>query len=385
MPTDFDFNGVYASDYGVHVLDVKEEHWTSRDGEGIPVPGRTGELYRDNGRYENVNVIYQCAIVEDSYEQLRAFNAKLLSMTGIHRLRDSFDPTVAYMLGRYNGAIEPRIARSGDKVRVDFTFNCGPQKYLRSGDTPVSFTPTPKTLPTTYSFSDFSSAAQYRINMYLTGAGYSSAEVQAMDYLLCNQTLSEDVTVSIEAESNQPFFALVVNRDPQTLPAWDPSMYMGISHIKKFKTNRAVWGDDIYVIIARVPEAKIYFGDTLVLDYDYFDEQSLTNSTNFEALPIIRAEVSSTFDDYLFGVNDCSLKYNSGADDMTALISAITLNCETMNCYSLPEDNQLGTQINCNKYIELSNYSMRLTPGENDILIGNYCDKLEITPRWWTL
>ena len=62
MPTnDFTFNGISASDYDIEVLDVTEE-FTSRDGEGIPVSGRTGELYNDNGRYENINVTYSCAI-----------------------------------------------------------------------------------------------------------------------------------------------------------------------------------------------------------------------------------------------------------------------------------------------------------------------------------
>ena len=134
MPTNnFVFNGISARDYGIDVLDVREEEATYRDAEGVPVPGRTGELFKDGKRYANVTRVYSCAITKNSLTYLKAFNAKLLSFVGNYRLEDTFDMDISHMMGRYLGAITPRISRSGDLITVEFSFDCAPQKYLESG------------------------------------------------------------------------------------------------------------------------------------------------------------------------------------------------------------------------------------------------------------
>lgn len=388
MPTnDFTFNGISASDYDIEVLDVTEE-FTSRDGEGIPVSGRTGELYNDNGRYENVNVTYSCAIqlgTSDSETKLKGFNAKLLSFVGNYHLVDTFDDSVAYRIGRYTGAIEPKISRTGDGlVRVDFTFNCNPKRFLSSGVQPFAFTPTQKIISPHWDYDDFSSRTKTDVLSQLKEIGYTQSDIESMQYLFTTVTVGSGVSVRIEQESNQKFFALVMDADPRT--AGSGSLTYTYYDTKSFNLSNFAWGSGtVYIILMRMPTTRVFVNNVDVMDYVYYDYYSLTNPTDFSAQPMIRAEVSSnTFADYLFEINGCSLYFDHDSDIGSGGINVLTID-EYMNVYSLPEDNADGRLIDANKFVRFSNYSLDLLSGENEIAVGDWCHKLEVTPRWWTL
>lgn len=406
MPTnDFTFNGISARDYDIEVLDVTEE-FTSRDGEGIPVSGRTGELYNDNGRYENVNVTYSCAIqlgTSDSEAKLKSFNAKLLSFVGNYHLVDTFDDSVAYRIGRYTGAIEPKISRTGDGlVRVDFTFNCNPKKFLASGATPSIFEPTEKVIPSYHVFSDFSNAVQEMLLPSIRAkTSYSQSDITTnMHYIVVGLTFGANETHNIRIESNneEEFFASVLRLTPNTTPYnyndWAGMVTTYTSKMFKYDSSLGAYPDVTiacttpYIVVQRTAPLRLYVDDVLTYEDEYFDIYSLTNPTFFDTSPLLRMKVpANTFDDYLCVINGTSIKLNHDSDVSAEsfAINYLTFDAETMNAYSLPEDNEAGYLINANRFVEVSGYSMDLQTGENEIWVGDWCKKLEIIPRWWTL
>ena len=392
MPTNnFVFNGVSASDYGVKVLERREERHTSRSGEGIAVPGRTGELFADDGRYENVNVIYSCAFVANAYDQMKAFNTKLLSMVGNYELSDDFDLDVDHMVGRYAGGIEPKITRHGDKARVDFTFNCSPKKYLSSGAVPVEFGVTSTGTAAEYhAFSEFSAAEKYALKNLICGAtSYKSDEVEDIKYFVIQPTVTSTSTIRFEVDDGTEFFAILQNTGSYT-PYNIGQVIAGRTRCytaKQFSVFDRLATTTPYLIFPRSAISRVYVDDALIFEDEIFEEFSITNPTLFAANPILRIGPlsSDTFDDYICAVNGVSVQFIHDEAEGSDVVNYLTIDTETMNAYSLAADNENGYLMNCNKYVTISDYNIGLSPGENAVLVSSLADTLEIIPRWWTL
>lgn len=386
MGNSLTFNGVNSADYGIILSGGGTYATPERVITSVEVPGRNGNIQYDEGNYKNIVVTYPAGLAKDFTTEYLDFIRKAKSAPVYSRLTDTYHPEYY----RYGTMIEEMTPEAGTALRsgkFDLTFDCKPQRYLVSGDTPQTFEFVERLVPGSYVYADFASRTQTDVLMrYLKPLGYSAADIQAMDYLIASVTVGTGQSITIEEESSSPFFACVMDQDPTTASS-SGSLTSVCYERKSFSLTNFAWGTGtVWIIIMRVPEAKVVANGSTIFDYDFFDEYTLTNPTDFTALPLIRAELSNnTFNDYIFGVNDCSLRFDHGADVGSDYIHAITLNCETMNVYSLPEDNDLGVMVNCNEYVTLSNYSIELTPGDNTVMVGTWCHGLHITPRWWTL
>lgn len=386
MGNSLTFNGVNSADYGIVLSGGGTYATPERVITSVEVPGRNGDIQYDEGNYRNIVVTYPAGLAKNFTTEYLDFIRKAKSAPVYSKLTDTYHPEYY----RYGTMIEEMTPEAGTALRsgkFDLTFNCKPQRYLVSGDTPQTFLPEERVLPGHYIYTDFASRTQSDVLMrYLKPLGYSSADIQSMEYLVASVTVGTGQSITIEAESSSPFFACVMSQDPQTASS-SGSLTSVCYERKSFSLTNFGWGSgEVWIIIMRIPEAKITANGTPILEYDYYTEYTLANPTDFTAQPIIRAELPyNNFADYIFGLNGCSLYFDHSSDTGIFEVSAITIDTETMNCYSLPEDNESGVMINCNQYTTLSNYSMSLVPGNNDVLVGDWCSKLHITPRWWTL
>lgn len=133
----FIYDDILSSDYDVYVLDVKGNITPSRDFTTEAIPGRNGEMHIDNGRYNNVDIPYTCAIISDADVTFDALSAALLSKIGYKRLEDSVHPEY-YRMAIYAGDIKPTMFDRRNKSVFELTFNCKPQKYLKSGEKEIT-------------------------------------------------------------------------------------------------------------------------------------------------------------------------------------------------------------------------------------------------------
>ena len=124
-------NGRNLMDFGVYLFGNIPHVFPERDVEVISVPGRTGDLTIDHGRWKNVRVTYQFVMLGDGDKRINDLMAFLLTQNGYMRIEDSRE-TDYYREGRlvempnWRAAIEAGI--------VKLTFDCKPQKWLVSGD-----------------------------------------------------------------------------------------------------------------------------------------------------------------------------------------------------------------------------------------------------------
>ena len=144
------YDGVASTDYGIVVSEAPVFERPNRKQTIIQVPGRNGSVIFPEDAWEDVvrsyNVWLSENVTEDSggdksgylVEYVDAYEAFLNSKKGYVRLEDNFEPDI-YRLAYYSGgdAFSNEMTQYG---RAELRFTCRPERFLKSGETPVSVT-----------------------------------------------------------------------------------------------------------------------------------------------------------------------------------------------------------------------------------------------------
>ena len=136
----FTFDGEKSTDYGVQILGEGVFNAPEREVEMINIPGRNGAFALDKGRFENIEVTYPANIIADSAADFAAAVSDLRNMLcsrrGYVRLQDDYHPD-EYRMAVYKSGLEvdEKVLRAGE---FDITFDCKPQRFLTSGEEPVT-------------------------------------------------------------------------------------------------------------------------------------------------------------------------------------------------------------------------------------------------------
>ena len=135
------FNGKSSADFGLIVEYFPESVHAARRGELIPIPGRNGVIVREDGAFDTYTQQYQVwfrnTMGRDTYQKARDVAEWLLSASGFCRLEDTYEPE-HFRLARFVGplSVETVLRNHG---RVTLEFDVQPQRYLKSGETPLTF------------------------------------------------------------------------------------------------------------------------------------------------------------------------------------------------------------------------------------------------------
>lgn len=137
----FTFNGINSLTKGVYVSGKDTFNSPQRNYDRSSIPGRNGDLLIDYGTMGNVEINYDAAIFSDnpsvSYDKIVSdMKAWLLSSKGYCRLQDTYHPDY-YRMGFFEGPIDfdTILLEAGSTSLV---FNCMPQCFLITGETPVT-------------------------------------------------------------------------------------------------------------------------------------------------------------------------------------------------------------------------------------------------------
>lgn len=132
-PHSFCFGGLHSRDYGLYLTDVKIENMAEREITRTSILGRSGDIVYDNGRYKNVDVIYNVAIVSDFEQRFRALKNDMLSLRGYQRLTNTIHLD-EYRMAVFHGGVKPFNMSFNRMGQFELVFNCKPQRFLSSGD-----------------------------------------------------------------------------------------------------------------------------------------------------------------------------------------------------------------------------------------------------------
>lgn len=134
----FIFDGENSRDYGIYVQDVKVFGAPTRDVEMVSIPGRDGEFVLDKGRFNNIQVVYTCALGTDTQTDFNTgvsdFRNWLASRKGYKRLEDEIN-TTEYRMAVFKDGLDVSTLNK-ETGTFEVTFDCKPQRFLKSGEIP---------------------------------------------------------------------------------------------------------------------------------------------------------------------------------------------------------------------------------------------------------
>ena len=133
------FDGVSTAEFGVWISGGGTFDAPARDIETISVPGRNGDLYFDNGRYRNITVSYPAFISNRFQPRIDDFRAWLCSHVGYYRLEDTYHPD-EYRMAMFKGSVSVSTAPRNIAGRFTLSFDCKPQRWLKSGENAITYT-----------------------------------------------------------------------------------------------------------------------------------------------------------------------------------------------------------------------------------------------------
>lgn len=135
----FTFGDVQSNSYGVWISGEGTFNAPERDFEMIQIPGRSGDLIKDNNRFNNIDITYPAFISAQFKSRFDTFKAALLSKGGYVSLEDTYHPE-SFRMAAFRGGIEPKTGPYNRNGSFNIVFECKPQRWLKSGLNPQTFT-----------------------------------------------------------------------------------------------------------------------------------------------------------------------------------------------------------------------------------------------------
>ena len=135
------FNGVSSTVCGLRVEKPPVYAFPERDYSVVHIPGRNGDIVVDSGSYKNTTRSYDVSFGEfdGNFTELASKVSEWLhSASGYARLEDSYEPDY-FRLAYYiqENEFENIFHKAG---RMTIEFSCKPGRYLKTGETTVTFT-----------------------------------------------------------------------------------------------------------------------------------------------------------------------------------------------------------------------------------------------------
>ena len=136
------YGGESSGNYGMVVAEAPAYERPKRKETIYTVPGRNGVIVFQDDAWEDVTREYSVWLAEGDgaslAQKVDAFEAWLNSKKGYQRLEDNFEPDV-YRLAYYSGGdgFTNNLTQYGE---ASLHFTCRPERFLKSGETPVVVT-----------------------------------------------------------------------------------------------------------------------------------------------------------------------------------------------------------------------------------------------------
>lgn len=375
--------GRSISDWGLKVSDANVFDSPARSQEEIVVPGRNGTLIIDNDSWKNIDIIYKCYFEKSNFaKSLADFQSYLGKLKGYQRIEDTI------RLGEY------RLANLSEMVSIkrdgagyhsgvfDITFNCKPQRFLKSGEEPITLLPMrAEGLTTIYS-------PKYIFPTW--------TEVVPVDAYRIGITLLSDVALSYKVR-------FYLDGDPEYVDTEENTLTVG-ERVTELNYNAIGWQviftksasediDNIQVLIdghgAQVEDNSRFSGVLCTRFY-------LQNPTGFVCKPVFDAFGG------IFTVQGITQASGEGweitSNDYSHLTSHVIIDCENEYMYYYDD----GVRKNLTSYITIEHTdkdSNVLPPsfpafGEDETLISAWTTAtnpqtegmmIRIYPHWFTI
>lgn len=132
----FEYSGKRSCDFGIYISGSGTYNFPERDCETVSIPGRSGDLIIDNGRFKNISVTYPSFVRHKFKEYTDQARMWLMQSTTYQRLEDSYNPE-RFRIGRFVGPTDWEMRALNKSGECNLVFDCKPQWFLKSGEYPI--------------------------------------------------------------------------------------------------------------------------------------------------------------------------------------------------------------------------------------------------------
>lgn len=214
------FNSRLSSTFGIQVEQRPNYELPEKDYEIVHVPGKSGDILIDKGSYKNVDRTYNIAIgskFREFYSMANDIAKWLCSASGYVRLEDTYEPDY-YRLATYKGPGNI-VNLLGNAGRATISFNCKPQRFLKSGDSVLTIS----------SRSYINNPTSFTSLPIITVKGTGSGVVYVGAYVIEISSIGISITINSDV---QDVYQGSINRNPSVTMSEFPKMIPGDNYIR---------------------------------------------------------------------------------------------------------------------------------------------------------
>lgn len=402
-----EFGGVSSNDYDVIIEGPGEYTAPKRALESISIPGRNGAFVLDKGYYENIDGKFNAVIMAETQlefqQKVRDFKNAIVSQHGYQRLTEQYHPDT-YRMAVYKSGFDEEPEFIGKAAIFTLVFDCKPQRYLMSGESPIDITSGETILNPTL----FEASPMIEVTGYGT-IDFGNYSIELQDADLGTITLIS-AKKSIGTSLSRAFpAALVESSNPEYV---DKVEATAVFHSSKILKSAEITSSSGYVNISAEVSASGLDGylQLRMNDLSYATataskncsvtitftaEDDTTATVTFSLYAVYTRGAAPNFDSYQVSVTQS----NSSGFVNVALNSDIVLSYSDVIAVSTASALGTPTYIDCdlgeayrkingrtyslNPYIDLGSQLPKLAVGNTTITYDNTITQLTVIPRWW--
>lgn len=407
------FDGVNSLDYGIYITGEGVYNAPTRDVEMITIAGRNGEYALDKGRFNNISITYNAGTFgqdqTDFAEKISDFRNAILSRVGYKRLEDDYH-TDEYRMAVYMDGLEVDPTHYSEAGEFELTFNCKPQRFLKSGETEQTIA----------SGGTITNPTPFESQPLLLLDGYGNIDIEGQTIEVSGEPIGEVNLVNSGTVQNRQVFCEFTESNAEKLNEGD-IITIGTGTIIKRCEIKADWlsrykFDDIYIrtdvqstttgsasllsdgagytFRMDIPIQTFEYGTALSRHYvlymfcDYTLDGTTTHSTltgqysvSYDGARQIEVYVWATANDNRITTTDTVTVGATTAESTKLLGDNIYIDLDLGEAYKITD----GVIISANSNVSLPARLPELKTGANAITYDNTITSLKVTPRWWKI
>ena len=399
------FDDIDSRDYGIYITGEAVFNSPERDVEMIEIPGRNGTYALDKGRFHNIEVTYPAGLFGGSEADfaagIRAFRNALASRIGYKRLEDDYNPD-EYRMAVYSAGLDvtPAQLKAGE---FEITFDCKPQRFLKSGETAVSVASGGTiTNPTLFEASPLLQVWGYG-EMTINGEELEIVSAPIGNITLAGLTrwgvLGDSYSVTLNLEQLNTGDTIKI-ADFEWLAGFigdavDSQRYETISATEttssKFVPRNTQWGniqgrDSVNIRSVCYEEFSFSKGTSGTKSGEIYVN---VGTLSFRYVPRIAYDGNSTFT-FTAYVNETGVscgafygmygfRYINGVSSKSALGEPLYFDLDIGEAYKIED----GQTISVNNAVTIPAELPKLASGANTIIYDNTITQFKVVPRWW--
>ena len=404
------FDGVNSLDYGIYITGEGVYNAPTRDVEAIEVPGRNGDFILDKGRFSNISVTYKAGTFAQSQtefaEKLSEFRNAILSRVGYKRLEDDYHPD-EFRMAIYTNGLEVGPVHYSEAGEFELTFNCKPQRFLKSGET----------AQTVESGGAITNPTPFEAQPLLLLDGYGNIEIEGKKIAVSGEPLGEIKLVNSGTLQSREIYLRFTEGNAAKLNAGDvitvaktnvnmrhevKNEYLGsqsfvsitITGTSQASGSSVVLGDGLgFTLDAAIPADSFQFGTpSTIVHAVNFTAVISDNGTQRSYNQVLRytveydgaREIKGTvfYLSYIFANASQTVSVGATTAESTKLVgNNIYIDLDLGEAYKIID----GAVASVNNIVSLPARLPVLKSGANNITYDNTITSLKITPRWWKI